>query len=90
MFGVSGTSAGSGWAEAFWEEWVSSLLCGVSETLSLKLNRGEVSAVVGEDGPALETVLDGPLLSAGTEMTENLFKGAASSIHQAHSFHFIT
>lgn len=37
------------------------------EILSLKLKRGEVSAVVGEDGPALETVLEGPLLSVGTE-----------------------
>lgn len=37
------------------------------EILSLKLKRGEVSAVVGEDGPALDTVLDGPLLSAETE-----------------------
>lgn len=35
--------------------------------MSLKLKRGEVSAVVGEDGPALDTVLDGPLLSAGPE-----------------------
>lgn len=33
--------------------------------LSLKLKRGEVSAVVGEDGPALDTVLDGPLLYQG-------------------------
>lgn len=37
------------------------------EILSLKLKRGEVSAVVGEDGPALDTVLEGPLLSVGTE-----------------------
>lgn len=50
-----------------WQEWVSSLLWGVREILSLKLNRGEVSAVVGEEGPALDTVLDGPLLSAETE-----------------------
>lgn len=31
---------------------------------SLKLKRGEVSAVVGDEGPALDTVLEGPLLSA--------------------------
>ena len=37
------------------------------EIFSLKLKRGEVSAVVGEDGPALDTVLEGPLLSVGTE-----------------------
>lgn len=35
--------------------------------LSLKLKWGEASAVVGEEGPALDTVLDGPLLSAETE-----------------------
>ena len=33
--------------------------------MSLKLKRGEVSAAVGEEGPALDTVLEGPLLSAG-------------------------
>lgn len=80
LFGVRGTSqrfgaagqvgsrtAGTSWEEMFWEEWVSSLLWGVREILSLKLKRGEVSAVVGEDGPALDTVLEGPLLSVGTE-----------------------
>lgn len=79
LFGVSGTSTdgqvgstcgprvGAGWEEIFWEEWVSSLLWGVREIFSLKLKRGDVSAVVGEDGPALDTVLDGPLLSTGSE-----------------------
>lgn len=32
---------------------------------SLKLKRGEVSAVVGDEGPALDTVLEGPLLYQG-------------------------
>lgn len=32
---------------------------------SLKLKRGEVSAVVGDEGPALDTVLEGPLLYHG-------------------------
>ncbi len=44
--------------------WISSLLCGVRVIFSLKLKRGEVSAVVGDEGPALDTVLEGPLLSA--------------------------
>lgn len=55
---------GVAWDAGFWEAWVSSLLCGVREIFSLKLKRGEVSAVVGDDGPALDTVLEGPLLSA--------------------------
>lgn len=42
--------------------------------MSLKLKRGEVSAV-GEDGPALDTVLDGPLLSAGQKHTPSPLTG---------------
>lgn len=49
-----------------WAEWASSLLWGVRGVFSLKLKRGDVSAVVGEDGPALDTVLEGPLLSVNT------------------------
>lgn len=55
---------GAGWLAVLEEEWISSLLCGVRAVFSLKLKRGEVSAVVGEEGPALDTVLEGPLLSA--------------------------
>lgn len=34
------------------------------ESFSVKLKRAQLSEEVGEDGPALETVLEGPLLSA--------------------------
>lgn len=34
------------------------------ESFSVKLKRAQLSTEVGEDGPALETVLEGPLLSA--------------------------
>lgn len=34
------------------------------ESFSVKLKRVQLSTEVGEDGPALETVLEGPLLSA--------------------------
>lgn len=37
----------------------------MSDDLSLKLKRGELSEVLGEDGPALDTVLEGPLLYQG-------------------------
>lgn len=33
------------------------------ESFSVKLKRAQLSKEVGEDGPALETVLEGPLLS---------------------------
>ena len=58
---------GGGWEPLGGQGWGSSLLWGLRGTLSLKLKRGEVSAVVGEDGPALDTVLEGPLLSAETQ-----------------------
>lgn len=54
----------AGWLATCEDEWISSLLCGVRAAFSLKLKRGEVSAVMGDEGPALDTVLEGPLLSA--------------------------
>ena len=65
--GAWGDVVGGGWELLCWQGWVSSPLWGLRGTLSLKLKRGEVSAVVGEDGPALDTVLEGPLLSAETQ-----------------------
>lgn len=35
------------------------------ESFSVKLKRAQLSTEVGEDGPALETVLEGPLLYQG-------------------------
>lgn len=43
----------------------------MSDDLSLKLKRGELSEVLGEDGPALDTVLEGPLLSAFKKIQGN-------------------
>lgn len=68
MGGLPGSEeAGAEWLQGWQAVWISSLLWGVRAAFSLKLKRGEVSAVVGEEGPALDTVLEGPLLSAGGE-----------------------
>jgi len=62
-------------------------------SFSVKLKRAQLSTEVGEDGPALETVLEGPLLSAkrkknlkhlaGISPTQNLGRPKLSQPHSS-------
>lgn len=52
------------------------------ENFSAKLKRVQLSKEVGEDGPALETVLEGPLLSA-KRRKKNLKHLADTSLAQS-------
>lgn len=62
------------------------------ESFSAKLKRAQLSTEVGEDGPALETVLEGPLLSAKRKKSLKRLAGVTpaqslgrSKLSQSHS-----
>lgn len=80
----------AGWLATWQDVWISSLLCGVRAAFSLKLKRGEVSAVMGDEGPALDTVLEGPLLSAQKHTHNNLYYSNASVTNTDNMLQFLT